>query len=35
MVCRPGMPIDCNVGKACDVPAVNAGVTSPYYLCEP
>jgi hypothetical protein len=35
LVCRPGMPIDCPAGKACDVPAVNAGVASPYYLCQP
>jgi hypothetical protein len=34
-VCQPGMPIDCPTGKACDVPAVNAGSMSPYYLCQP
>lgn len=35
LVCRPWMPIDCPTGKACDVQADNAGVPSPYYLCEP
>jgi hypothetical protein len=35
LVCRPEMPIDCPVNKACNVPAKNAGVTSPYYLCQP
>lgn len=35
LVCRPDVPVDCPTNKKCDVPAVNAGVTSPYLLCEP
>jgi hypothetical protein len=35
LVCRPSVADDCPSGKACDVPAVNAGVTSPYLLCAP
>jgi hypothetical protein len=36
LVCRPwNQQNDCPAGKACDKPAVNAGVTSPYLLCEP
>jgi hypothetical protein len=35
LVCRPGMPIDCMATQTCDKPAVNDGVTSPYFVCEP
>lgn len=35
VVCRPATPIDCLANQTCDVPAVNAGVTSPYSLCGP
>jgi hypothetical protein len=36
LVCRPWKQSnDCQTGQACDKPAMNAGVTSPYLLCEP
>jgi hypothetical protein len=36
LVCRPWkQQSDCNTGQKCDKPATNAGVTSPYFLCEP
>lgn len=35
LVCRPGVSLDCMANQTCDKPAVNAGVTSPYFLCEP
>jgi hypothetical protein len=35
IICRPSVPDDCPTGKACNVPVVTNGVTSPYLMCEP
>jgi hypothetical protein len=36
IACVPGSPSnDCNTGKKCDVQLVSAGVSTPYYGCEP